>query len=53
MDGTHFDDTVKSGWAAGCPGDGGVEIGHLDDMKAAQLLFRVCIGSVKDLGLAV
>ena len=39
--------------AARRPGEGGVEIGHVDDVVAAELLLGLGVGAVEHLGLAV
>ena len=36
----HFDDAVAGGRATGGPGERSVEVGHLDDVVAAELLLR-------------
>src|SRR5258708_772141 len=52
-DRTYLDDAVKGGWATSGPRDRGIEIGHLDDVKATQLLFRVSVGAVQHLSLVI
>src|SRR6186713_1104041 len=53
MDRTNLDDAVARRWTARRPRHGGVEIRHVDEEVAAELLLRVRVRPVEDLGLAV
>ena len=52
-DRAHLDDAVTRARAARRPADRGVEIGHVDEVVAAELLLRVRIRAVQHLRLAV
>src|SRR5258706_3080558 len=52
-DRTHFDGAVTGAGATRGPGKCGVEIGHVDQVVAAELLFGVDVRAVEDLRLAI
>src|SRR5579863_6830573 len=52
-DGTHFDRSVLRGRAPSRPAQSSVEIGHVNQVVASQLLLRFRKGTVENLGFAV
>src|SRR6266851_2449035 len=49
----HLDNAMTGGRATRRPRERGIEIGHVDDVVAAQLLLRVRKGAIQNLRLAI
>jgi hypothetical protein len=50
---THLDDTVTYGGATRCPGERGIEIGHVDEIVPTELLLRVRVRTIQYLRLPI
>ena len=52
-DWAHLDDTIKSRWRTRSPGERGIEIDDVDDVKPGELFLRVGVGAVQHPGHAI